>query len=181
MMKNLFQRLTFTLLFGLMISLTFSSCKDEAKEAYTVEISKADALFQEQKYADAKAIYLKASNLKKDAAYPKEQISKIDALLVKEKEVEQSKAEVAEAEVAPKIVEAPKSQPFHIIVGSFSVQKNAIGFQKEWSSNGEKSTIVKSREGNYLISVQSFETITKAYNYLEKSSLNDAAWVYRVK
>lgn len=181
-MKNLFQRLAFTFLLGLIISFTSSSCKDD-KEAYAVEISKADALFQNQQYVDAKAIYLKASSLKKDEAYPKSQISKIDELLVKKIEDKQPKPKTKEVEIAPKIVAVQNAKPFYIIVGSFAVQKNAIGFQKELSAKSQKSTIIRSQEGNYLVSVKSFETITKAYNYLDEEALDlvDSTWVYRAK
>ena len=183
MMKNLFKNLTFTTLLGLFVSLVLMSCGDGVKEAYDAEVSKADVLFQKKEYVDAKAVYLKASSIKKDEVYPREQITKIEDLLSKRQEDVEEVSNIPNVEVEKGLVESSSSKPFHIIVGSFSIQNNALGYQKELSSKGQQSLILRSREGNYLVSIHSWETLTKAYNYLaaNKETLNEASWVYRVK
>ena len=167
--------------------MTLSSCGDEGKKAYAAEIQKADALFAGQKYNDAKVVYTKALELKKDEVYPTEQIKKIDELLskaiedsiIKSNEANE-KTKTSEAET--KEVKKAESKPFHIIAGSYAIKSNATAFQKSLKSKGRKSTIVRSRNGNYLVSLNSLETITKAYNYLNtlESDSDSSLWVYRI-
>lgn len=217
-MKNLFQRLTFTFLFGLFISLAFTSCGDDTKEAYVKEIIKADALFENKEYDEAKASYVKALGIKKDEVYPQGQIDKIDALsankldqnykdkikkadsLFANKEYAKAKAayldaitvkpsdsypqtKINEINTLLKAKTVKKSAPYHIVMGSYAIEENALSFQKVLESNGRKSIIFKSREGNYLVSVKSLTTLTKAYNYLgdNKDNLGYSPWVYMYK
>ncbi|MCF8368904.1 MAG: hypothetical protein K9G76_07655 [Bacteroidales bacterium] len=61
-----------------------SLLKNEAdgdEEAYAAAIKEADGLFALQNYAEAKLLYIKASNLKPKEGYPKEKIKEIEGLL----------------------------------------------------------------------------------------------------
>ena len=129
---------------------------------YSNKIKDADAFFSNKEYTKAKNAYVDASNIKINEKYPKTKINEITIATAK--------------------IKAAKAKPYHLITGSYALKTNATEFQKSLKSKGRKSTIIRSRNGNYLISLHSFETITKAYNYriTLKNDFDASIWVYRV-
>ena len=129
---------------------------------YTNKIEAADVFFDNKEYDNAKRAYVDASSLKPNEAYPKARINEIEKLTTK--------------------VVVVKSQPYHIIAGSYAIEENANALQKKFSDNGRKSTVEKSRNGNFLVSLNSFATLTEAYNYLItlEDDFDTSIWVYRI-
>lgn len=129
---------------------------------YLQKIQEADAFFNNKEYEKAKTAYEAASSIQPNESYPKTKLE-----------------EVAKATTA---VSLANSKPFHIITGSFAINSNATAFQKSLTSKRIKSTILKSRNGNYLVSLNSFTTLTNAYNYLaaSKNKFDTDVWVYKI-
>ena len=72
------------------------------------------------------------------------------------------------------------------MIASYAIASNATAHQKKLNSKGYTTSIVKSSKGNFLLSIQSFSTLTKSYNYLESLDMSDdydidEAWVYEIK
>jgi hypothetical protein len=133
------------------------------EDSYSSKIKEADAFLGHKEYDKAKRVYLDASSIKPNEAYPKTKINEIEsAISVKENDLVESK-------------------PFHIIAGSYAIKTNATAFQKSILSEGRKSMIIRSSNGNYLVSLNSLETITEAYNYLSAldSDSDSTIWVYK--
>lgn len=131
-------------------------------DSYDTKIIEADTYFKNKEYNKAKKAYAEAGKIKPNETYPNTKISEITIA------------------TTPVKVENPK--PFHIIAGSYKIKRNALGYQKELLKNGKKVTIVKSRNGNYLVSINSVSTITKAYNYLMtlEDDFDYSVWVYKI-
>ncbi|MBL4904553.1 MAG: SPOR domain-containing protein, partial [Flavobacteriaceae bacterium] len=87
-----------------------------------------------------------------------------------------------EIEKLTTVVVVVKSEPYHVIAGSYAIEANATALQKKFSDNGRKSTIEKSRNGNFLVSLNSFATLTAAYNHLItlEDDFDTPIWVYRI-
>ena len=176
--KNAF---IFSLLLAFAIS--FTSCSDD-NAAYKKEVETADAFFKKQQYNQAKTAYLKAAKLNKDEVYPKNQIAKINTILNDNKEKEiKPETEVKEIKV---VKEAKVANPYLVVIASYAIESNATAHQKKLNNKGYKTSIVKSSQGNFLVSLQAFSTLTKSYNYLESLDISDdydinEAWVYKIK
>ena len=188
-MKTSTKKKSFTFLFlaTLLISLIFTSCSDKNQEAYNKEIKTADALFKKQQFNEAKTYYLKASQLKKDETYPKNQISKINTILseINDKKTKED-TKNKEAVTTTKKSEIKNKKPYVVVVASYAITSNAKAHQKKLNSKGYNTTIVKSDAGNHLIGLQTFKTLTASYNYLESLDISDdyyinEIWVYKIK
>lgn len=131
---------------------------------YANKISEADLLFKNNEHAKAKIAYAAASVLKPNEQYPRLKISEI--------------TEGFEKSVVKKDVE---SLPFQIIAGSYKIEQNAVAFEKSLHANGKKISIIRSRNGNYLVSLNSFATLNEAYNYLItlEDEFDHTIWVYQ--
>ncbi len=129
---------------------------------YSNKIKEADSFFKNKQYNKAKKAYVDAGNIKPNESYPKTKISEITIAATKVKVVE--------------------SKPFHIIAGSYALRTNATERQKKLTAIGRKSTLIRSRDGNYLVSLNSLSTITKAYNYLItlEEDFDTSIWVYKI-
>lgn len=135
----------------------------EAK--YKKHITEADKLLNQEAYSEAKSAYTKASKLKAKENYPKEQISKIEAILA---EIQEQKEFLA--------------NPYHIVIGCFAVEANATKLNAKLLSEGYKSRIIPMYSGKYhAVTVNSFPGNTAAYNNLNsvKEKFQDGAWVYK--
>ncbi|NVK52620.1 MAG: hypothetical protein HWD85_06770 [Flavobacteriaceae bacterium] len=134
------------------------------EDKYLSLLQKADSLYTNKNYSGAKKLYLNASNFKPNEESLKTKIDRIDKLMTDQKR----KAD----------------KPFHVIVGSYSVESNAVAHQKRLATSNIQSNIKISREGNHLISIKSFKSINKAYNYLDYLENNndpmykDKIWIY---
>lgn len=131
---------------------------------YSAKIEQADAFLANKEYNNAKRAYVDAGNIKPSEAYPKAKIREIEEI------------------TNPKTVTAP-SLSYHVIAGSYAIESNATALQKKFNDEGRTSTIERSRNGNYLVSLQSFATINEAYNYLItlEDDFDTSIWVYRIK
>ncbi|MDG1529568.1 MAG: hypothetical protein P8I51_06715 [Polaribacter sp.] len=173
--------LLFSLLFALAIS--FIACSDD-NATYKKEIETADAFFKKQQYDEAKTYYLKAAKLNTEETYPTNQVAKINTIISEikvklEKKVEEVKPIVTETKITVK-------NPYLVVIASYAIASNATAHQKKLNSKGYTTSIVKSSKGNFLLSIQSFSTLTKSYNYLESLDMSDdydidEAWVYEIK
>jgi tetratricopeptide (TPR) repeat protein len=131
---------------------------------YANKISEADLLFKNSEYAKAKIAYAAASALKPNKKYPTSKISEI---------VENFEKSVVKKDVS--------SLPYQIIAGSYKIEQNATAFEKSLHADGKKISIIRSRNGNYLVSLNSFATLNEAYNYLItlEDEFDHTIWVYR--
>ncbi|MDG2193266.1 MAG: hypothetical protein P8K77_00125 [Polaribacter sp.] len=116
---------------------------------YANKISEADLLFKNNEHANAKIAYAAASALKPNEQYPRLKIS-----------------EITENFEKPVVKKDTESLPFQIIAGSYKIEQNAVAFEKSLHADGKKISIIRSRNGNYLVSLNSFATLNEAYNYL---------------
>mgnify|MGYP002639901559 CR=1 FL=1 len=130
---------------------------------YQNKLQEADAFFENKEFDKAKRAYVDASNLKPNEGYPKAKINEIEKLTTAKPIVVTSKA-------------------YHVVAGSYAIEANALALQKGFSDNGRKSTVEKSRNGNFLVSLNSFTTITEAYNYLItlEDDFDTSIWVYKL-
>jgi len=131
---------------------------------YTNKISEADLFLENKEYAKAKTAYATASALKPNEKYPLLKIREIAGSL--EKLVVKKDA---------------SSLPYQIIAGSYKIEQNATAFEKNLPADGKKISIIRSRNGNYLVSLNSFATLNEAYNYLItlEDEFDHTIWVYR--
>lgn len=134
---------------------------------YKSLITKADELFTNKQYKKAKELYLEASDIKPTDDYLKTRVNEINQLTTKQNN--------------------NNKKPYHIIVGSYAIKANAIAHQKRLKKKKIQSIIKVSSEGNNLVSIKSFKTITQAYNYLDflenrnDENYNTAIWIYQFK
>lgn len=132
---------------------------------YKKTITKADELFKQEAYEEARAAYVKASELKPGKNYPKEQISKIEATL-------------AEIQAQKEFL----NNPYHIVIGVFAVESNATRLNEKLLAEGYKSRIIPMYGGKYnAVTINSFPGITPAFNNLNnaKEKFQEGAWVYK--
>jgi tetratricopeptide (TPR) repeat protein len=135
----------------------------KAEDSYNAKVIEADTFFKNKEYNKAKKAYSEASNLKPNETYPKSQISEI-------------------TNATKQKVKVKNPKPFHIIAGSYEIKNNALGYQKELSKKGIETSLIKSRNGNYLVSLNSMSTITKAYNHMMtlEDDFDYTIWVYKI-
>lgn len=131
---------------------------------YQEEIIKADNLFATQQYEEAKIAYSDAGQIKPGESYPGEKISEIDMVLSKKRDREKM-----------------ENLPYHIIVGSYSVEANARKHQEELKTNGVPSVLITSDMGNNLVSIKALPDIHTAWNNLQKAQeqFGEYTWIYR--
>lgn len=183
-MKNTFTRNTFIFSILFAFAISFTSCSEDTT-AYKKEIETADSFFKKQQYNEAKTYYLKAAKLNKGETYPTNQIAKINTLLseIKEKKVKPD----TEVKVTKVVATKTKIQnPFIVVIASYAIESNAKAHEKKLNNKGYKISIVKSSAGNFLVSLDAFNTLTKSYNYLESLDISEdydinEAWVYEIK
>jgi len=99
----------------------------------------------------------------KSATYPKDKINEINKLL-------------AELNKQPE----QEYLPFHVITGSFKIEKNAIDWQQSLKAKNISSVIIAGDNDFHLVSIKDRSNIRDAYNYLEsvKSQYNEKIWVF---
>jgi tetratricopeptide (TPR) repeat protein len=135
----------------------------EAELRYQNEINSADSFFAAQEYEKAINGYIKASKIKPEERYPKDKINEINKLL-------------AELNKQPE----QEYLPFHVITGSFKIEKNAIDWQQSLKAKNISSVIIAGDNDFHLVSIKDRSNIRDAYNYLEsvKSQYNEKIWVF---
>lgn len=132
----------------------------EDEKQYTKLIEQADTFFGGKDYSAAKGQYQKALDIKSNESYPKNQISKINKIM-------------AEAE-------AMKNYPYHIVLGAFEVDRNAVNYlaliKEKYSQHARK--IKTGRLG--AVTYKSYKTLTDAYNDLPAAKkISENAWVMK--
>lgn len=80
-----------------------------------------------------------------------------------------------------KPIELVTEKNYHVIAGCFSVKENAENLVKEWSQNGNQSSIVDKKGSLYRVAIQSFETRDKANDFLfaTKKSEGISLWILK--
>ncbi len=101
--------------------------KAEKEKQYRDLITKADAAFDGKKYADAKPLYVQASELKPAEKYPKDRIAEIDKLLLSEKELaareQQYKDLIAKADAAFNEKKWTEARPLYASAGKLKPEE----------------------------------------------------------
>ncbi len=134
---------------------------------YLKNITDADVFFNNKEYKKAKQAYTKATQLKPDEEYSKTMIDEINQEINT-----QNKNNLNNTD----------THKYQIIAGSYRIESGAKRAKIEFLKTYEETKIITSRwNGNFLVSITSFSTIHKAYNFLEKnrSLFNQEIWVYR--
>lgn len=138
---------------------------EEMMNRYTAKLDEADRLFSQKKYEKAREYYFEALNINSDDEYPVNQIKKIEVLMA---------GAVAE--------ELAKEQPgnfYHVIVGVFDNEQNALNLQQLLKNEGKNSRLIDRPGQMKAVTYGSYSDIHEAYNYLQfiKNEINDDAWV----
>jgi hypothetical protein len=73
-----------------------------------------------------------------------------------------------------------ENKPFHIIVGSFTIETNAINYSKKIKEEGYDGNMLYSGGSYQMVTAKSYNNLRMALNDLEgiKISLTENAWVY---
>lgn len=133
----------------------------DRKNAHYNEIIKiADSLFDNRKYEEAYYVYESAANLKPQDFFSVERIEEIEAILY-------SSSEYIE-------------EPYHIIVGSFAVEANAIRLRNKLQDDGYNAQFIPRKNGTMkAVTFTSHPNIHDAYNNLNKAKkvVHEDAWV----
>ncbi len=132
---------------------------------YKKELADADKLFKEEKYRKAKSKYVKTLKIKPNEKYPQEMLDKLDKII----------AEIEKQEEFMK-------NPYHIVVGCFTVENNATRFNKELLEQGYKSRVISMSGGRYdAVTINSFPENRNAYNNLAnaKEKFGGEAWIFK--
>jgi tetratricopeptide (TPR) repeat protein len=130
------------------------------EKEYKKLIEQADTFFGGKDYSAAKGQYEKASSIKPKEAYPKDQLAKINKIMAEE--------------------EAMKNYPYHIVLGAFEVDRNAVNYlalvKEKHSQHARKLKMGRLDAVTY----KSYKTLTDAYNELPKAKqISENAWVVR--
>ena len=130
-------------------------------------VEKANAFFEQGEYDAARTAYLRALKIKPNTVDLQDKIAAIDSL--------QSDAAGLNTDNT-----ADATNPYHIIVGSFQREDNAVNLQQELVNKGFNSKIFQRPDGYTAVSITSFATIHEAYNNLEVNVDGFVdAWVIR--
>jgi len=211
--------------FSLFFLTLLSSCSDSNKE-YHQHLNAAKEHFENKKYNEAKAEYLKALALHKEDKMLAKKILEIETLILKQKDslyhvmvlkgdslynnhlLEEAKKYYVKAKkynpketypdaMLKEILEKNTSlkeentikKSYQVIVGSFKKVENALNLQKRIAIRYPTAHILTNRwNGNYLVSIKSFNNIHDAYNfmYVEDEKFKDdidkddiVIWVYK--
>jgi hypothetical protein len=130
------------------------------EKQYKKLIEQADTFFGGKDYSAAKGQYQKASKIKPNEKYPKDQLAKINKIMADE--------------------EAMKNYPYHIVLGAFEVDRNAVNYlalvKEQHSQHARKLKMGRLDAVTY----KSYKTLTDAYNELPKAKqISENAWVVR--
>ncbi len=130
-------------------------------------VLKADDLYEEGMYGEARDAYLEAFNLKSDAVEIQDKINEIDAIFSKASDEEE-------------VIDDDTTKPYHIIVGSFQNEAYALKLQEELINKSYNSRIINRPNGYYAVSLTSHPDIHEAYNHINAAvEYNLNAWVVR--
>lgn len=136
---------------------------------YKMTLGQADSLFVFKDYENARTIYLEAARINPDDPYPFDQVSQIEVIL-------------AEATTKEPVFEGN----YHIVVGVFENETNAVQMQEKLRENGFNSLIISRREFDMkAVTYGAYSNIHEAYNDLPnvRQELKSDAWViyHRIK
>lgn len=137
--------------------------EQEAEDNYYKEIEQADNYFDEANYEYALASYTRALTFKPGEQYPLDRIDEIEQLMPLEEEVPDTNTNLT----------------YHIIVGSYEVEDNAIKMQQKLKDEGFESRLVKRYDGEYTaVILASYASIHEAYNNLTDATAHaENPWV----
>ncbi|HYQ55806.1 MAG TPA: hypothetical protein VEP89_00570, partial [Draconibacterium sp.] len=82
----------------------------ETEREYNDAVARADRLFEQENYSDAKSAFAEANRIKPDESYPTEMIGKIDVLVAEQERLAQEAAEAEAARLAA--IQAEKDQNY---------------------------------------------------------------------
>lgn len=136
---------------------------------YKMMLGQADSLFVFKDYENARTIYLEAARINPGDPYPFDQISQIEVIL-------------AEATTTEPAIEGN----YHIVVGVFENETNAVQMQQKLREKGFNSLIIARREFDMkAVTYGAYSNIHEAYNDLPnvRQELKSDAWViyHRIK
>ena len=117
-------------------------------------VEKANAFFEQGDYVAARTAYLRALKIKPNTVDLQDKIAVIANI----------QSEAAGLNTDPT---TDATNPYHIIVGSFQREDNAVNLQQELINKGFDSKIFQRPDGYTAVSITSFATIHEAYNNLE--------------
>jgi len=125
------------------------------EENFNLLISKADALFQQKDYVGAKQAYEEAAAIKPEDTLIAEEILNLKTL-------------IADNTVSTETVVDNSATPYHVIVGSYERESNAITMQEKLIAQGYNSKLISRPNGFTAVSLSSHSNIHEAYNNLNK-------------
>lgn len=132
----------------------------EDEKQYKAIIKKADELYDKEQFGNAKKQYQKALSIKPNEKHPKQRIAEIDKMM-------------AEAE-------AMKNYPYHIVVGAFEVDRNAVNYLERIKQNHSKQARSLPIGRLDAITYKSYKSLNEAYNDLNKArQITPNAWVWK--
>lgn len=133
-----------------------------AEENYLLKIEEADDLFNNANYEEAISVYVQALSFKPDQRYPVDRINEIELLLEEDKQMVQNTNNI-----------------YHIVVGSFEIENNALELQQKLKDQGVNARLVSRFDGEYTAVIfASYPTLNEAYNNLSDArSQMEHAWV----
>src|SRR6056297_2880615 len=127
---------------------------------YESLIGEADKLFQDKAYREAKNAYQKALNIKAGEEHPKNRLAEINQIL--------------------KEIEEMKNNPYHIVLGCFEVDKNAVNFHEKIKNEFNQHSRSFPLGRLDAVTYKSYPTLTAAYNDLpEAKKISENAWVMK--
>jgi len=132
----------------------------------------ADNFFDAENYEEAKLFYEKALVIMPDSDEAKNRLKDIEFLLANNKD------DIVTDTVTTRTA---SNKTYHIIVGCFMHENNAVKLNESLKSRGLDSKLI-SRGNLTAVTYSSHNTIHEAYNNLEhviEDSLEDAAWVFK--
>jgi tetratricopeptide (TPR) repeat protein len=137
--------------------------EQEAEDNYYREIEQADNYFDEANYEFALASYTRALSYKPGEQYPLERIAEIELLMPLEEE----------------IIGINESLTYHIIVGSYEIEDNALKMQQKLQKEGFDGRLVKRYDGEFTaVILSSYDNIHDAYNNLtDAKAYAEHPWV----
>jgi len=136
------------------------------EEKYKTIIEKANSLYDNESYEAAKQAYENALRIKPEDEFATERLNDVIFMLEQQ--------EVTNTEVNK------GNNPYHIIVGSFVNESNAIKFKEKLEAQGHHVKIINRPFGGFkAVSYTSYPNLNKAYNDLEsaKNSIHPDSWV----
>lgn len=177
---------------------------EESSGRYNTIISEANAAYNQGKYYQARELYARALTHKPEDELAARRIVMVDSILAAAETIpedtlqqEPEKQEVAQID-SPVEEEAPAVKPvthdtevedeeadvpsykFHVIVGSFEVESNAVNLSNELKASGINSTTIPILDGRMTaVTYNSFETKEEAVVELRRvqREYDKDAWI----